>query len=456
MAPIEIIVIIILIAGFGWLIWKLSEIARSRADTAAAQQEILRLSQENARLEEKNSAAEEKQIRIDELEQHIQLLSDEKAELLSQITGLKTTLEQERKAASEKQKNLEDIKKEFTAEFKILAGSIMEDNSKKFTEQNKTGIDAILKPLSEKIKEFEKRINETHDTNLKDRGKLINELQNLQKLNKQLTEDAENLTTALKGKAKVQGNWGEMILERIFEAAGLESPREYERQFSTTNQDGKRYQPDFIVHLPQNRDVIIDSKVSLKAYEQYCSAESDAQQEKALKEHINSVKRHIKELADKDYSNLQGIKNLDDLLMFIPIESACSLAVQNAPEIIDMAISSNILIATPTNLMASLRVIKNLWRQDKQNRNAIEIADEAGKLHDKFVAFYNDMEKLGSNLSTAEKSYNAAINKLKTGRGNIVARTVKLKELGAKTSKAVSADLIEDALENDTKELPQP
>jgi DNA recombination protein RmuC len=453
-SPIEIFIVILIVAGFGCLIWKISDISQAKTDNA--QQEILRLSQDNARLEEKILSVEEKQARIEELEQLAQSLNEEKTQLLSQIAELKTTLEQERKAAQEKLRDLENIKKQFTAEFQVLAGRIMEDNSKKFTEQNKTGLETILKPLGERIKEFEKRVNETHDINLKDRGRLLNELQNLQKLNRQLTEDAENLTSALKGKAKVQGNWGEMILERIFEAAGLESPREYEREFSTTNQDNKRYRPDFIVHLPQERDVIIDSKVSLKAYEQYCSAETDAQRETALKEHINSVKKHIKELAEKDYSNLQGIKNLDDILMFIPIESACSLAVQNAPDIIDLAINSNIIIATPTNLMASLRVIKNLWRQDKQNRNAIEIAEEAGKLHDKFVAFYGDMEKLGSNLNTAEKSYTAAMNKLKTGRGNVIARTEKLKELGAKTSKAIPAELAEEALENEIKELPEP
>ena len=346
---------------------------------------------------------------------------------------------------TEQKAELEKMNERFSIEFKNLANEIFEEKSKKFTDQNKVNLGELLNPLRERIGEFQKKVEDSNKEGAERNASLVQQIKHLSELNKQITREAENLTKALKGDSKAQGNWGEVVLERILEKSGLEKGREYITQVSEVNEEGKRFQPDVVVKLPDNKNIIIDSKVSLTAYERYANSEDKDDQLAELKMHINSVKTHVRSLSEKNYQNLYGIEGLDFVLLFIPIEPAFTLAVQKDPELFNDAYSKNIVVVSPSTLIATLRTIASIWKQEYQNKNVMEIARQSGRLYDKFVAFTEDLLKVGENLKTTKKNYDLAMNKLSDGNDNLIRKTENLKKLGAKTSKQMDQRLLDRA-----------
>lgn len=343
---------------------------------------------------------------------------------------------------------LETARDQMKHEFAQLAQNIFDEKGQKFTEQNQSNLSHLINPLKEQIKTFEQKIQDTYDKESRDRLSLFHEIKNLKTLNQQISQDAVNLTQALKGDTKTQGTWGEVVLERVLEISGLKKGREYETQVSLKDDDNKTYQPDVIVHLPDNKDIIIDSKVSLVAYERL-----QAGDEAELAAHLQSLRNHIKLLSDKQYQKLKGIQTLDFVLMFVPIEPALTLAMQADASLFNDALSKNIVLVTPSTLLATLRTIQNIWRFEHQNQNALKIAQRAGDLYDKFVNFAEDMQDLGKRLDTTQKSYDAAMNKLKEGRGNLIKRAEDIRQMGAASSKKLCDTLVLDAhLDDDAAE----
>lgn len=342
---------------------------------------------------------------------------------------------------------MDNLQKTFTTEFENLANKILEDKSKKFTEQNKTNLDAILNPLKENITRFEKKVDETYKAEASERNSLKGEIKALVTLNKQISEEANNLAKALKGDTKKQGNWGEIILEKVLERSGLQKGAEYEMQVSLTGDDSKRVQPDAVIYLPDKKHIIIDAKVSLVAYESFVNAQTDEDREKNLQAHVISVKNHIKGLSEKNYQTLGALNTPDFVLLFMPIESSFSLAVQTDNELFNYAWDRKIVIVSPSTLLATLRTIASIWKQERQTRNALEIAEEGGKLYDKFVLFVEDLIGIGKKMDETKNIYTEAMKKLKDGSGNLVRRAEKMKTLGAKTTKELPKNLIERASE---------
>ena len=365
--------------------------------------------------------------------------------LMQKAVKLQTALEAERSKAQEKLEVLQGARESLQSEFKNLANEIFEDKKTAFKRENHEQVETLLKPLGERIKDFEKRVEDTYNTERRERHSLIQEVQNLQGLNARISEDAVNLTNALKGEYKTQGTWGEVILERILEKSGLSRGREYEVQVSLRNEDGRRRQPDVLVHLPEGKDVIVDSKVSLASYERYCSAEVPDVAAKAIKAHVLALRTHIKRLSEKEYQQVPNLRSLDFVLMFVPIEAAFTLAVQEDNEIFSDAFEHNIVIVSPSTLLATLRTIQNIWRYEHQNRNAQEIARRAGALYDKFVNFVKDLEEVGRRIGAVQNAYDKAHNKLASGRGSLVRRAESMRELGAEVSKSLPQNLIEFA-----------
>jgi DNA recombination protein RmuC len=377
---------------------------------------------------------------------------DKKLELNSTLSSLKTDYDNLQKKLLEQKEDAEKLQEKFTSEFENLANKILEEKSSKFTIQNKENLDQILKPLGEKIKEFEKTVNEVHVTDSKERASLATQLKSLQELNQLMAKEANNLTNALKGETKTMGNWGEFILESILEKSGLVKGREYKIQESFLNEDGRRRQPDVIVNLPDNKCLIIDSKVSLLSYESYSSSEIEIEKANFLKDHIASIKKHIKDLSSKDYQNIYQIQSLDFVLLFMPIEPAFSLAVQNDAQLFNDAFDKNIVIVSPSTLLATLRTIANIWRQEYQNNNVLEIARQSGALYDKFQGLVSDLIDLGKRMRTMHDSYDNAMKKLYSGRGNLIKSVESIKKLGAKTSKSLPQSLLDRANDNDDDE----
>jgi DNA recombination protein RmuC len=337
-------------------------------------------------------------------------------------------------------------------EFAQLAQTILEEKGKTFTEQHQSTLLHLITPLKEQIKGFEQKIQDTYEKETRDRLTLSHEIKHLKELNQQISQDAVNLTQALKGDRKAQGTWGEVILERVLNLSGLEKGREYDTQTSLKNDENKTFQPDVIVHLPDNKDIIIDSKVSLVAYERMQSAE-ESEKAPHLAAHLQSLRTHIKSLSDKEYQKLKGVQTLDFVLMFVPIEPALTLAMQADDQLFNEALVRNIVLVTPSTLLATLRTIQNIWRFEYQNQNALKIAQKAGDLYDKFVSFTEDMQDIGKRLESTHKSYEGAMNKLKEGRGNLVKRAEELKIMGAQTSKKLCDALaLEASQDNDDAE----
>jgi DNA recombination protein RmuC len=337
--------------------------------------------------------------------------------------------------------SMDQIQKKFTLEFENLATKILDEKTHKFTKQNQDNLEIILKPFNENLNNFKKRVEETYSAESNERASLKGEIKQLFQLNQTMAKEAKNLTTALKGSSKTQGNWGELILERILEKSGLQKGNEFTTQESFQTDDGRRQQPDVILHLPEKKHIIIDSKVSLNAYETYFSSEDDLEKETALKHHVASVRTHIKQLSEKNYPRLYGINSPDFVLMFMPIEPAFGLAVQHDSHLFFNALDKNVMMVSPSTLLATLQIISNIWKQDRQNKNALEIARQGGALYDKFVSFVDDLDKLGKQLSTATGTYELTMKKLSTGTGNLIGRTEKIKALGAKTSKSMDDKL---------------
>lgn len=401
-------------------------------------------------IEEKEKTIAEKDKQINDAKAETGYEREKVISLGNELSASKANYLNLEKRLAEQKGELEELQTKFTREFENLAGKILEDKSRKFTEQNKENLDTILSPLKERIADFEKKVNDVYITETKERAALAEQLRYLHELNKQMSEEANNLTRALKGDTKTQGNWGEYILESILEKSGLVKGREFVIQETIKSDDGANLRPDVIVNMPDNKSMIIDSKVSLTAYEAYCSTDDKALKEKSLSEHINSIRRHIKGLSPKDYQNLYGLQSLDFVLMFIPIEPAFALAVQNDAALFYDAFEKNIVIVSPSTLLATLRTISSIWKQEKQNRNALEIAKKGGELYDKLAAFVDDLIEVGTRMKRANESYESAMKKLSEGRGNIINRAENLKLMGAKASKSIDPRIVDRSMdEND-------
>jgi len=333
---------------------------------------------------------------------------------------------------------LEDIQKKFTTEFENIAHKILKQNSQEFTSSNQKNISEILNPLKEKIQLFEQRIQETHVQGVRDHTSLREEVRKLFELNSKISEEANNLTKALKGDNKKQGNWGEMVLERILERSGLIKGEEYETQFTARNDHNEILRPDVVIKLPDNKQIIIDSKVSLIAYEKYINAELPEEKEKFSKLHLESLKTHIRGLSEKSYASSVAFNTPDFVLMFLPIESSFSIAIQEDIELFNFAWDKRVVIVSPSTLLATLKTVESIWKREKQTQNAIEIASEGGKLYDKFASLVDDLKRLGNQLDTVQKTYQEANKKLYTGSGNLLGRVEKLRLLGAKNTKNIT------------------
>ncbi|MGB1319114.1 MAG: DNA recombination protein RmuC, partial [Flavobacteriales bacterium] len=328
-----------------------------------------------------------------------------------------------------------------------LANKILEEKSKKFTDQNKENLENVLKPLRERIKDFEKKVDEKYDSEQKERASLKGEIKTLHELNKQISEEAHNLTTALKGDAKKQGNWGELILERVLENSGLIKGEEYTTQDVTYNEEGDRLFPDVVIQLPDDKQIIIDSKVSLVAYERFVNADEVEEQDKWLKAHVTSVKTHIKGLSEKNYHTSKGMNSPEFVLMFMPIESSFSASIRADDELFNFAWDKRIVIVSPSTLLATLRTVSSIWKQDRQTKNAIQIAQKSGDMYNKFVGFVEDMQKIGSRLNSTQTAYNDGMKKLSEGTGNLVKRAEELRKMGAKANKQLPSEIL--GLENE-------
>ena len=357
------------------------------------------------------------------------------------ISELKTRLEETLNSAHERQTILEQSEQRLTTQFENLANRIFEHSGKKIEQQNKQSLDFLLSPLKDQLEGFKKQVQDSFGQEAKERHTLTHEIRNLQQLNELMTKEAINLTNALKGNNKTQGNWGEFILSQILDNSGLRLGYEYETQVNLTNDDNQRLQPDVIVHLPQGGDVVIDSKVTLVAYERYFNGEDDVIKAKAMSDHLIAVRNHLKQLSQKDYHKLIGINSLDYILMFIPVEPAFLCAIDQDPSLINEALKNNIMIVSPTTLLVALRTIHNLWRFEYQNRNAELIADRASKLYDKVRGFVEDMENLGNCLDKAQQTFQNSMNKLAKGRGNVIGQIEKFRELGVEVKKPIDPDL---------------
>ena len=406
-----------------------------------AKKQSAKLQEENGQLSGRLANAENV---FREKKEEIDGLKADKDRLISENSRFKTESEHLRQKLQEQKEEIEQLQEKFTKDFQLIADKILKQNSSEFAESNQKRLDEILNPLKEKIQSFEQKVEEKHIKDLEGRTSLIEQIKSLKELNVQMSEETQNLTKALKGDNKAQGNWGELILEKVLERSGLVKGEEYQTQYSTTNEEGSRVQPDVIVNLPEDKHIVIDSKVSLVAYQNYVNAENDEQQEKYLRSHILSVKNHIKGLSEKDYASAYGINSPDFVLLFIPIESSFAIAMRADNELYQYAWDKKIVIVTPSTLLATLKTVKSVWNNEKQTRNAIEIARQAGALHDKFVGFIDDLDRIQKGIKTSQDAYDNAMKKLSTGKGNLVDATKRLEDLGAKTKKELPKDLLDE------------
>lgn len=390
----------------------------------------------------------------------IGFLKDENQKLQQQLTHLRAdyinenkratraeeNLKAQREISFKQQQNLEELQHKFTLEFSNIANKILDEKSAKFTAQNQTNLDQILNPLKANIKSFEEKVDKVYQTEAAERSQLKGVIFQLMDQSKQIQTDANNLTRALKGDNKKQGNWGEIILERVLETSGLVKDREYSIQKSLNNSEGERFQPDVIVNLPDEKNLIIDAKISLIAYERMITAELEEEKAIYLKQHLLSIKNHIDGLSAKNYQHLYAINSPDFVLLFIPIEATFSVTVQADTELFNYAWNKKVVLVSPTTLLATLRTIASIWKVDRQNKNVFEIAEEAGALYDKFVGFLDDMQKIGRHLEQTQKAHDDAFKKLQYGSGNLIGKVEKIKKLGAKTkaNKQIDSRFLDD------------
>ncbi|AYK19933.1 DNA recombination protein RmuC [Aeromonas veronii] len=428
----------VLALGTGWLIGR-------RSSTAQAQELLLAQERYQALQERFDELQDERQQGLQKLDQQQTLL----IKLTARLKDAEATLRSERLAAAEKLQLQQEAEQRLSQQFENLANRIFEQNSGNFRELNQNSLDLLLTPLKEQLEGFRRQVGETHAQETAQRHSLKFELERLAELNARMTEEAAALTRALKGDSKQQGNWGEVVLARILSECGLREGHEYHTQVNIEVEKGKRYQPDVIVHLPQEKDIIIDAKVSLTAYERWYNADDELEKSVALKEHVASVRNHIRELGRKDYQQLPGVRTLDYVLMFVAVEPAFLTAMEADPSLVRYGLDNNILLVSPTNLMVALRTIENLWRYERQNQNARQIAERAGRLYEKLRLFVEEMQQMGGSLHKAQESYDKAMGRLVNGRGNLIAQVERFRELGVEVTKSLPEPLVERALERD-------
>lgn len=381
---------------------------------------------------------------IQNIEQERESIRTEKDHLSLQLTRQNADFENLKQRSDEQKAEVEKLQERFQKEFENLANKILDEKSIKFTTQNKENLDAILKPLQEKIKSFEDKVEYTQKESIGMHASLKEQLLNLKDLNQKMTDEANNLTRALKGDSKMQGNWGELVLERVLEKSGLEKDREYFVQQSFLREDGTRVMPDVVLHLPDSKKMIIDAKVSLVDYERFVNA-TEEERPVYLKAHVNSIRKHVEQLSAKNYQDLYDIESPDFVLMFIPIEPAFAVAINDDNSLYNRAFEKNIVIVTPSTLLATLRTIDSMWNNEKQQQNALEIAKQAGSLYDKFEGLYTDLIGIGKKLDGAKSDYSQAMNKLVDGRGNLISSVQKLKKMGAKAKKELPEAILKRA-----------
>ena len=432
------LIITVIAAGVGFIIGRLLISNSFGKITATLNEKIKQLQEEK----------EYNLINIKDLNNQIKKLIEDKHQIDLNYNKKLTEYKVLEEKLLENKEEVNKLQEKFTKDFELLANKILEEKSSKFTEQNKENLKNILNPLHDKIQHFEKKVEETHKESIDYHAALRQQIFGLQQLNEKMSKEALNLTKALKGDSKTQGNWGELVLERVLEKSGLEKDREYFVQQSFTTPDGKRIVPDVVIHLPDNKKMIIDSKVSLTAYEQYVNEDDDNEKAVLIKEHVNSLKRHIEQLSDKKYEDIYEIDSPDFVLLFIPVEPAFAVALNFENQLYNKAFEKNIVIVTPTTLLATLRTIDSMWNNEKQQRNAIEIALQAGRLYDQFVNLTEDLIKVGNQLKTVQGSYDVTMKKL-TGTGNLIKKVENIRKLGAKGTKNFNEKLLERAEDSD-------
>ncbi|MGH1470056.1 MAG: DNA recombination protein RmuC [Cellvibrionaceae bacterium] len=441
---------IILVVGFlvgiilGVLIsfWVASSKSKKMAEESARQRAELIEQSESLTLQihqlQVEQSSDRTQLRQLETLQHS--LTEKQTEL-NQVQNdnaiLKTQMKAEQTRYEEQLAIVSQAKEQLTKEFENIANKIFEKKQQQFTQSSQSTLDVTLNPLKEQIKEFKKQVEDAYHKENAERNKLVGQITELQKQAQRIGEDAVNLATALKGSNKTQGNWGEVILERLLEESGLHKGREYETQVSLKDEDGNRRNPDVIIRLPENKDIVIDAKVSLLHYESFCNEEDDTRQKNALKNHIASIRTHIDGLSKKNYDNLESIRSLDFVFIFVPVEAAFMLAMQHDPSLFNYAFDKHIVLVSPTTLLATLRTVENIWRYEKQNKNAEKIASMAGSLHDQFALVTESLDDLGQHIVRTQTAFDSTQKRLKTGRGNLYKRIQDLEKLGAKTKRSL-------------------
>lgn len=448
---ILVLAVFILALAIGFYIGKLLTKTQSQSTTSGLEERINGLLSQIDQL--KQQFLQEK----NQLERNLENLTTEKDTLQKEKESLAIHLAKKEndfdnllERNKEQKQELTEVQEKFTKEFELLANKILEEKTNKFTEQNKENMKTILNPLQEKIQLFEKKVEDTHKESIDYHAALRQQILGLKEMNEQMSKETINLTKALKGDSKMQGNWGELVLERVLEKSGLEKGREYEVQQSFTTEEGNRIQPDVIVNLPDGKKMVVDSKVSLTAYERFVNEDDDSLKTNFLKEHVTSIKRHVEQLGDKNYQDIYHMESPDFVLLFIPIEPAFAIALQEDNTLYNKAFEKNIVIVTPSTLLATLRTIDSMWTNQKQQENAIEIARQAGALYDKFEGFVQDLIKIGKKMDEAKGEYSNAMNKLVDGRGNLVSSVERLKKMGAKAKKSLPENILKRADNDDS------
>ncbi|GGA77376.1 DNA recombination protein RmuC [Flavobacterium palustre] len=436
--------------AIGIFIGKIIFSARFQSEKTSLEEKLIALTSQINQLKEQFSNEKiqfEKQLENSHLEK--ETIRTEKDSLAIQLSKKEADFDNLWERNKEQKDEVEKLQEKFTKEFENLANKILDEKSNKFTEQNKENMKNILTPLQDKIQLFEKKVEDTHKESIDYHAALRQQILGLREMNIQMSKETLNLTKALKGDSKMQGNWGELVLERVLEKSGLEKGREYEVQQSFATEEGNRVMPDVVINLPDGKKMIVDSKVSLTAYEKYINEEDEEIKTSYLKEHTNSIKRHVEQLGNKNYQDLYQIESPDFVLLFIPIEPAFAIALNEDTSLYNKAFEKNIVIVTPATLLATLRTIDSMWTNQKQQENALEIARQAGALYDKFEGFVADLIKIGKKIDETKIEYSGAMNKLVEGSGNLITRVEKLKKMGAKAKKALPESIIVRAKKDD-------
>ena len=437
------LILFIIALGIGIFIGKMIFSAQFKADKISLEEKLVALNSQLSLIKEQFQSEKsnfEKQLAASSAEK--ETIRNEKDSLAIQLSKKEVDFENLWERNKEQKEEVEKLQEKFTKEFENLANKILEEKSNKFTEQNKENMKNILSPLQDKIQLFEKKVEDTHKESIDYHAALRQQILGLREMNEQMSKETINLTKALKGDSKMQGNWGELVLERVLEKSGLEKDREYYVQQSHTHADGQRVFPDVVINLPDGKKMIVDSKVSLTAYEKYVNEEDDTLKNGYLKEHVNSIKRHVEQLGEKNYQDLYQIESPDFVLLFIPIEPAFAIALNEDVTLYNKAFEKNIVIVTPSTLLATLRTIDSMWTNQKQQENALEIARQAGALYDKFEGFVADLVKVGNKIKDSKTEYDNAMNKLVEGKGNLINSVERLKKMGAKAKKSLPENIL--------------